>query len=268
MKKKIIVREPSEHFKRKTNTSEIKESLLSENVLKSVRYIDIDELIPYSKQARIHFNYEKIDELASSIKEYGVRTPLTVIESDVHQSKFEVISGERRLRAAKMAGLDKLPCLIIEDSKDAEAIALIENIQRENLHPIEMGKAFKQLKEDFNINQDEVAKRLNISKSIVSEYIKFSNISSQAANLLIEKKVGRLEWLRSVSALDNDDDQYEKVLSIVSKKNNKKRKIQILNVFLEDGKLEIEEYLKRCPQDVQISLAKKIMQIIKENNIL
>jgi ParB family transcriptional regulator, chromosome partitioning protein len=250
MRKKIIVREPSEHFKRKSLvSSEIKESLLSENILKSIRYINIEDLVPYSKQARIHFNEEKIDELANSIKEYGIRTPLTVIESDNYQGKFEVVSGERRLRAAKIVALDKVPCLIIETFRDAEAIALIENIQRENLHPIEMGKAFKKLKEEFDINQEEVAKRLNISKSIVSEYIKFSSICNQAAFMLIENKIGNTKQLRDILKIESDEEQIKQVESICLN-NGRKRKAEIIRAYLLDGKLVIESNITKFPKEV------------------
>ena len=106
-------------------------------------YIDIEKLIPFKEQARKNFN--DIDELATSISNYGVRQPITVINSTDSNGMFEIVSGERRVRAAKVAGLQKVPCIILKQSDNAEIVALIENIHRSDLHPLELAKAYKGL---------------------------------------------------------------------------------------------------------------------------
>jgi len=130
-------------------------------------FLSIEKLIPYQKQARRIFNEEEIQELAQTIKEHGIKSPLLVINSKNHQGSFEVVSGERRLRAAKIVGLTKLPCIIIDDNQ-AEEVALIENIQRENLHPIELADALAKL-----LDEKKHGQQIEMAEKIGSDRVRF-----------------------------------------------------------------------------------------------
>lgn len=159
-------------------------------------YLSTDRLIPYKNQARLVFDDEEIEHLASTIKEHGVRQPLTVLlNKDTGQ--YEIISGERRLRAAKRIGLERVPCIILKDEKKAEEIALIENIQRSDLHPIEMGRAFQSL-----LTQDEwggktrVAEKIGVSHSLISECLKYLELPNDIQEKILKNNIKSRDVLR------------------------------------------------------------------------
>ena len=137
-------RKISEALERLT-VPEIKNSRLGigyEEKVKEFYMINVENLIPFKNQARIYFDDKEIENLSESIKRHGIRQPLTIIPYEDNKGIFEVISGERRLKAAKIVGLDKVPCIIIHDRNIAQEIAIVENIHRQDLHPIELGLAF------------------------------------------------------------------------------------------------------------------------------
>lgn len=124
-----------------------------------MEFLNIDEILPNPFQPRKEFDMEQLAQLAKSIKEYGIIEPLIVRIND--NDEFELIAGERRLRAAKMAGLDKVPIILkdYDDDKVAQ-IALIENLQRSNLNVIEEANAYQLLLHKFNLKQEEVAQKV------------------------------------------------------------------------------------------------------------
>ncbi len=196
--------------------------------------IDVDKIIPYHKQARKNFNEEEIQGLAQSIKEHGIRQPLTIIQSVINPSLYEVASGERRLRAAKLLGMKKVPCILVSDTLLAEEIALVENIQRENLHPIELGDAFSKILKDRNgLTQQDLAKKLGISNKVISECVRFSHLPENVKSYLIEKNVTGRELLRKLLKMENPENfvlEIEKDLSI---KNSSKT--SVVRISLVDG---------------------------------
>ena len=155
MKEHIKVREPADILRRKPKITE-RDSLLSDLTGEEIAFIPIDQLIPFKNQARINFDEEKLRTLTNSIEEHGIRQPLTVLESDTEIGKYEVVSGERRLMALQRLNYSRVPCIIIFDRNKAEEIALIENIQRENLHPIELGRAYSRLYSN-GLNQEKIS---------------------------------------------------------------------------------------------------------------
>ncbi|HBN22779.1 MAG TPA: hypothetical protein DD412_06035 [Holosporales bacterium] len=166
--------------------------------------LDVLSLIPFKNQARKNFSDDHINELSASISTHGIRQPLTVIRSQSTTGKYEVVSGERRLIAAKKAGLKKVPCIIIHDYDDAEEIALIENIQREDLHPIEIGMALKNIL-DFNstYNQASLAKKLGVTKQYVSDSISYNSIPDDVKEYLLKNNILSRSLLRKILKSDN-----------------------------------------------------------------
>lgn len=162
-------------------------------------YLDVEKLIPFRNQARKIFDKEEIEQLAKTIKEHGIRQPLTVLKSEIKEGYFEVVSGERRLRAAKLAGLTKVPCIIMNDAFVAEEVALIENIQRSDLHPIELGRALKKLLENARWGgQIELAEKLGIKESSVSESLKFAELPEEIVTIILEKNLKSRDLLRRI----------------------------------------------------------------------
>ena len=139
-----------------------------------MEFLNIDEILPNQFQPRKEFDMEQLAQLAKSIKEYGIIEPLIVRINN--NDEFELIAGERRLRAAKMAGLDKVPIILkdYDDDKVAQ-IALIENLQRSNLNVIEEANAYQLLLHKFNLKQEEVAQKVGKSRSHIANFVRLLN---------------------------------------------------------------------------------------------
>ena len=161
--------------------------------------IPVNKLIPFKNQARVFFDDESITSLAKTIQEHGIRQPLTIIPSPQNEGLFEIVSGERRYRAAKLINLSVVPCIIIHDIQKAEEIALIENIQRKDLHPVELLKAFQNLL-DTNIctSTQEIADKLGIQKSRVVEILNLRHLPEATKNMLVEKSIKSRRLLRDL----------------------------------------------------------------------
>jgi ParB family chromosome partitioning protein len=149
--------------------------------------IPISKVNPNSLQPRKHFDHEKLEELADSIKMHGIIQP--IIARKVING-YEIIAGERRWRAAKLAGIDNIPA-IIKDFSDKEAleIGLIENLQREDLNPVEEAQAYKLLMEEHQLTQDELSKRLGKSRAHVANTVRLLNLSEKVLAMLKDNRV-------------------------------------------------------------------------------
>ena len=147
--------------------------------------INIDKVIPNIYQPRKYFNEEAIEELSQSIKQFGIIQPLTVRKMG---EVFELVAGERRLRAAKLANLETVPCNIIDitDSESAQ-IALLENLQREDLNYIEEAEAYYNLINDHNFTQDELAKRMGKKQSTIANKLRLLKLSSEVREYMFKK---------------------------------------------------------------------------------
>ena len=149
--------------------------------------IPIQGVSPNPKQPRTRFDEEAIDSLAASIREVGVLQPIVVRRA---QNGYELIAGERRLRAAKKAGLATIPA-VIRDSEDADTLreAIIENIHREDLGPIELADAFRALLDDLGLKQETLAERLGVSRSHIANTIRLLQLSPDVQQLLADGKI-------------------------------------------------------------------------------
>ena len=146
----------------------------SENLQNNVSKIVISEIIPSPKTKKI-FDEEALNDLVLSVKEHGVLQPLVVRKVN---DKFELIAGERRWRAAKAALLEKVPIILIEvDDKKALEIALVENLQREDLNPIEEAKGYSLLKETFNLTQEQVSERVGKGRTTITNALRLLELS-------------------------------------------------------------------------------------------
>ena len=156
----------------------------SKRIVRSVSYIPIEDIVPGAMQPRQHFSPEGLAELRDSIVEHGVIQPLTV---RMRGERFELIAGERRLRAAKMAGFFEVPCIIIDvDIEDSGVIALIENIQRRDLDFVEEAEGISQLIRLFGMSQEEAARRLGKSQSAIANKLRILRLPSDVLEQLRE----------------------------------------------------------------------------------
>lgn len=147
-----------------------------------------DNIFPNPSQPREVFNHTELEELIVSIKEYGVLQPLVV--SDLGNGRYELIAGERRLRASKIAGLKTVP-VILKSPKAQEKLewALIENLHRENLNPVEEAKAYKNLSEEFGLSQEEISRKMGKSRSHISNTLRLLNLPDKVQVEISNKRI-------------------------------------------------------------------------------
>lgn len=194
--------------KEKKQKTEIKEEAAETTVA-------ITKVEPNRKQPRKFFDEDALQELADSIKQFGLLQPILVQDRKDH---YEIIAGERRWRAARLAGLKEVP-VIIKNYSDQEIveIALIENIQREDLNPIEEAQAYKRLLEEFNLKQDEVAERVSKSRVAVTNSIRLLKLSDRVQQMVIDDMIST-GHARALLAVDNEEEQYALAQKIFDEK--------------------------------------------------
>jgi len=163
----------------------------------AVFYLEADKIKPNPQQPRRHFDDEALTELAASIREFGIIQPLVVtkIETEVPTGtavEYELIAGERRLMAAKLAGLERVPAIVrtVNVARERLELAVIENLQRENLNPIEMARAFVRLQEEFRMTQREIATRLGKSREVVANTMRLLDLPGYIQEAVAKGQVG------------------------------------------------------------------------------
>ena len=172
----------------------------------------ISEIEPNRNQPRKDFNEDTLEELADSIRVYGVLQPLLVQKEEGH---YRIIAGERRWRAAKKAGLKEVPAIIKDyTSQQVIEISLIENIQREDLNPIEEAMAYKRLLDEFDLKQDEVAERVSKSRVVITNSIRLLKLDERVQNMLIQDMLSAGHG-RALLPIEDKEEQYALALRIV-----------------------------------------------------
>lgn len=147
--------------------------------------IEIDAIRPNPYQPRKYFNTTALEELASSIRQYGVMQPITV--RFINKCSYELVAGERRLRAAKLAGLSKLPCIIVSISdNDSAMIALIENLQRQDLSFVEEAEGYQNLMNDYHLTQEELAAKLGKNQSTIANKLRLLKLTPEILKKILE----------------------------------------------------------------------------------
>ena len=172
--------------------------------IKNIKIVDIE---PNPTQARKKFDEEALNELATSIKHYGLIQPIVVENKGKY---YRIIAGERRWRASKLAGLKEIPCIIRdEDEQKNKEISLIENIQRENLNPIEKAMGYKELIDNYNMTQQQLADKLGISRTYTTNTLRVLELAAE----------GKLSegHCKTLLAITDGDEQYQAALNIIEK---------------------------------------------------
>lgn len=191
---------------------EINKHTVSKEVEDGVTTIKVNSIEPNREQPRKNFNEDSLIELAESIKQHGIIQPLVVQKRDDY---YEIIAGERRWRAAKLAGIKEVP-VIIKDytGQQVVEIALIENIQREDLNPIEEAMAFKRLMTEYHLKQDELAERVSKSRTAVTNSMRLLKLSDPVQQMVIENLIssGHARALLSIEDQNTQERIAEKIM--------------------------------------------------------
>ncbi len=207
------VKEKTEEVKEVLNTKENSKEEISEKSLEQI--VKISSVEPNREQPRKQFDEDALIELADSIKQFGVLQPLLVQKRDDY---YEIIAGERRWRAAKLAGVKEIPVIIKEyTEQEIVEISLIENIQRENLNPIEEAMAYKRLIKEFNLKQDEVAERVSKSRTAVTNTMRLLKLGQKVQQMIIDDMIST-GHARALLALEDKEAQYQIAMKIFDEK--------------------------------------------------
>ena len=192
--------------------NKVEEKILTETSKDEIKMVKIDELRSNPYQPRKVFDETALQELAASIKEHGVFQPIIIKKSI---KGYEIIAGERRVKASKMAGLDEIPAIIRDFSDDEMMeIALLENLQRENLNAIEEANAYKKLLETLELTQEQLSNRLGKSRSHITNMIGLLNLPEEVQKLLSSKEISA-GHARIISKLENEEQQISLAQKVV-----------------------------------------------------
>ncbi len=233
--------------------------LKEEDLHEKIEFIDINLIFPKKDQPRQYFDDESLKELASSIETNGLIQPIIVRKKD---EAYEIVAGERRWRASKSIDLKEIPAIIREiDEESAAKISLIENIQRENLNPIEEAHAYKRVMKDYELKQDELGKAVGKSRTYISNCIRLLNLDERVVELLYEGKLTSGHG-KVLLGIVNKEDQYKAAMKIIDlglnvretetevKKTKAKPKKKILKVK--------QPYLQEIEDNLMSSLGTKV----------
>lgn len=177
--------------------------------------VKITMVEPNREQPRKNFDEDALQELADSIKQFGLLQPILVQDRKDH---YEIIAGERRWRASRLAGLEEVPVIIRNYSEqEIVEISLIENIQREDLNPIEEAQAYKRLLMEFNLKQDEVAERVSKSRAAVTNSVRLLKLSEEVQQMVIDEMIST-GHARALLAIEDPNEQYSIALKIFDEK--------------------------------------------------
>ena len=222
-----------------------------------LKELKISDISPDPEQPRRHFNKEKLEELANSIRIHGVLQPIVVVRKN---SKFLIVAGERRYRASKLAGLERVPAVVRELSdQNRLELSLIENIQRDNLNVLEMAEAYLKLREQFNLTAKEIGERVGgRSESAVLNTLRLLKLPQIVKDYIIS---GELKEGQARPLLKIDEETIKKILPKIIEENWSSRKIE---QFLVNYKKQIEESKKVEPKKVNNPFEKTVKHISKK----
>ncbi len=219
--------------------------------------VKITKVEPNRDQPRKNFDEDALQELADSIKQFGLLQPILVQD---RKDYYEIIAGERRWRAAKLAGLKEVPVIIRNyTEQEIVEIALIENIQREDLNPIEEAQAYKRLLTEFNLKQDEVAERVSKSRAAVTNSIRLLKLSEEVQQMVIGEMIST-GHARALLAVENPEEQYSLAQKIFDEKlsvRDVEKLVKNLHKPAKPKKLD-DKALQAIYQDIEEKLKQKL----------
>lgn len=224
-----------------------------------VQIVKLTKVEPSREQPRKQFDADALQELAESIKQFGVLQPLLVQKKEDY---YEIIAGERRWRASKLAGLKEVPVIVKEfTEQEAVEISLIENIQRENLNPIEEAMAYKRLMEEFHLKQDAIAERVSKSRTAVTNSMRLLKLDDRVQQMLIDEMIST-GHARALLALESKDAQAEAAVKVFDEKLSVRETERLVKELLNPVQKKEEKPKNQAEELVYKNLEEKIKQII------
>ena len=244
---------------KKTTPCKESKKTVEEKKEENVLTVKMTEIEPNRKQPRKQFDEDGLLELAESIKQFGVLQPLLVQKKDDY---FEIIAGERRWRASKLAGLKEVP-VIIKDFSEQEAveISLIENIQRENLNPIEEAVAFKRLMEEFHLKQDTIAERVSKSRTAVTNSMRLLKLDERVQQMLIDEMLST-GHARALLAIEDKEMQYSAAIKVFDEKLSVRETEKLVKDILNPAEKKPEKKEDPALELIYQQLEEKIKGIV------
>ena len=231
--------------------------------------LPINEIEPNPNQPRNQFDEDSLQELADSIEQYGVLQPHLVKKKDGY---YEIIAGERRWRAAKMAGVEEVPVIVRDfDENEIVEIALIENIQREDLSPIEEAMAYQRLMKEYHLKQDQIAEKVSKSRAAITNSLRLLKLDPRVQNMLEEEMIST-GHARALLAIHDGDMQYEIAVKVFDEKlsvRDIEKMVKELNRPKKEKKKEETEYqflYKDLEESMKQILGSKVSIKNKKNN--
>ena len=232
----------------KKETADAKVKEVVKEVIKEVDTVDINRIEPNSSQPRKNFNEDSLQELADSIKQHGLIEPLIVRQGK--NGFYQIIAGERRWRASKIAGIKEIPIIVKEySSQEIVEIALIENLQREDLNPIEEAEAYYTLIKEYNLKQDEVAEKVSKSRVAITNALRLLKLDERVRGMLIEDKI-KSGHARALLSIEDGELQYETAIKVFDEKLSVRETEKLVKKILngenkrEEKVIEEDEQLK------------------------
>lgn len=226
-----------------------------------VTSVSISRVEPRSKQPRAIFDPQALEELADSVREYGVLQPITVRKMD--SGYYQIIAGERRWRASKMAGLSEIPVRVIEaDDKLVSEIALVENLQREDLNPLEEARGYKALIDEYGMTQEEVAKRVGKSRPTITNALRLLTLSEEVM-VMAENGDISAGHARAIASLPTEDLQFYAASQVVKNELSVRKtealvkKLQRQPIETVDKSMEVD-YIAYVVKDLEKALGRKV----------
>lgn len=225
----------------------------------SVLIVKMTQIEPNRSQPRKQFDEDALLELSESIKQFGVLQPLLVQKKGDY---YEIIAGERRWRASKLAGLKEVP-VIVKDFSEQETveISLIENIQRENLNPIEEAAAYKRLMEEFHLKQDVIAERVSKSRTAVTNSMRLLKLDERVQQMLVDEML-TTGHARALLAIENKDEQHAVAVKVFDEKLNVRETEKLVKLLLNPAEPKPEKEKNSAEDLVYEQLEEKIKGII------
>ena len=224
-----------------------------------VQIVKLTKVEPSREQPRKQFDADALQELAESIKQFGVLQPLLVQKKEDY---YEIIAGERRWRASKLAGLKEVPVIVKEfTEQEAVEISLIENIQREDLNPLEEAMAYKRLMEEFHLKQDAIAERVSKSRTAVTNSMRLLKLDDRVQQMLIDEMIST-GHARALLALESKDAQAEAAVKVFDEKLSVRETERLVKELLNPVQKKEEKPKNQAEELVYKNLEEKIKQII------
>jgi len=219
-----------------------------EDETRAVMEISLDKIIPNRNQPRNKFDDDSLEELAESIKEFGVIQPIVIREID-GEEKYEIITGERRFRATRKVGMNTIPAIVVKEVDDISSLemALIENIHRDNLSPMEKAYTFRQLIDEFRITHSQLSKKIGKSRTTITNSMRLLSLPIEVQKLINEEKISE-GHARAILSIGEDKD-----------------KIRIANLIVRNGLSvrDVEKIIDRRKNPESKTKKRKVLQLTK-----